>query len=508
MAREIAVPLELEEERSMRPARWRRLLRTARHHPLGVFGLLCIGLLFFCGIFADLIVPFNPETKTVRTQTLGELTAAIGEGDVYIVARGSALDKGTTITLGEELTFVIDLAELPTGGAIVEVERATDVPSGPPLFPGASVCESKTGSGLPCPASGVLGTLSFRLGTDDSSLVVADSKVEDGSTIFLNAEKMTVKSVQPANPGDAVLQMDRGTGGTEAAEHEGGAPIVETAVDTLSSPSWRHPFGTDNLGRDVLSRVIFGARVSLLIGLVAVISGVSAGAFFGVLSGYFGRLIDSLIQRSVDILLSFPAVVLLLAIITVVGDDESSVRKFLAKNTPVPEGEFLNIPNFLDVFIIALAIGLAIATFTARVTRGSVLSIKENVYIDAARAMGASNVRIMARHILPNVLALIVVLASVLLPIAILSEAAISFLGVGVPIPTPSWGADLSGTNRDLALDGFWWPAFFPGLALSLVVLGFNMMGDTFRDISDPRLRGSGLGGGGGGGGGAGRGGI
>jgi peptide/nickel transport system permease protein len=139
------------------------------------------------------------------------------------------------------------------------------------------------------------------------------------------------------------------------------------------------------------------------------------------------------------------------------------------------------------------------------VVRGAVLSIKENVYVDAARAMGASDIRIMRRHIFPNVVALVVILGSVLLPVAILAEATISFLGIGVPIPTPSWGADLSDEkSRQLMLEGYWWPVFFPGFALSLVVLGFNMVGDAFRDLSDPRLRGSGLGGGGSGGGGGG----
>ncbi len=209
-----------------------------------------------------------------------------------------------------------------------------------------------------------------------------------------------------------------------------------------------------------------------------------------------------------DILLAFPAVVFLLAIITVIGDEDSTVRRFLANNTPLPDRDFIGIPNFLDVFIVSLAIGLAVAVFTTRVVRGAVLSIKENVYVDAARAMGASDSRIMMKHIFPNVIALVVILGSVLLPVAILAEATISFLGIGVPIPTPSWGADLSDEkSRQLMLEGYWWPVFFPGLALCLVVLGFNMLGDAFRDLSDPRLRGSGLGGGSGGGGGGGGGG-
>jgi peptide/nickel transport system permease protein len=290
--------------------------------------------------------------------------------------------------------------------------------------------------------------------------------------------------------GQDELTVGRGTGGSVATSHEAGAPLE--AVDAVfEGPSWSHPFGTDSLGRDVLSRTIFGARISLLIGTVSIVFGVTIGAFLGVVSGYFGRFMDSLIQRSVDVILAFPAIVLMLAIVTVIGDEDSAARRFLADNTPVPEGSFLGVPFFLDIFIISLAIGVAVIAGVARVVRGAVLSIKENVYIEAARALGASDARIMWHHIFPNVIALVVILASITLPIAILAEAAISFLGVGVPAPTPSWGADLTGPNRETALSGQWWPVFFPGLALSLIVLGFNMLGDAFRDISDPRLRGA-----------------
>ena len=333
MAREAAVTLELEEERPHRIGAGRRIILLARQHPLGVFGLLCVGLFFFCGFFADVIAPYDPQA--------------------------------------------IDFQHLK------------------------------------------------------------------------------------------------------------------------EAPSLAHPFGTDRLGRDVLSRTIFGARISLLVGVVSVAVGISIGSFFGMLSGYFGKLVDSIIQRGVDILLAFPAVVLLLAIITVIGDEDSAFRKFLARDTPVPEGTFLGVPVFLDIVVIAVGIGVAVSVGTCRIVRGAVLSIKENVYIDAARAMGASDRRIMRRHIFPNIAALVVVLGTIFLPIAILAEAAISFLGIGVPDPTPSWGADLTGPNRqDATNNGIWWVVFFPGLALSLVVLGFNMLGDAFRDITDPRLRG-GLGGGG-----------
>lgn len=273
-------------------------------------------------------------------------------------------------------------------------------------------------------------------------------------------------------------------------------PDAIQAGPVKEAPTLEHPFGTDRLGGDVFSRTIFGARIAMLIGLTSVIIGMSLGSTIGIISGYFGGFVDSLIQRFVDAMLAFPAVVLLLAIIAVIGDEDSAVRRFLSDSTPVPQGTVWGVPNFLDIFVISIGIGIAIAVGSARVVRGAVLSLKENVYIEAARAMGASDFRIMRRHILPNVLALIVVLGTIFLPIAILAEAAISFLGIGVPQGTPSWGSDMAGPNRDDAINrGIWWVVFFPGFALSLVVLGFNLLGDSFRDISDPRLRGSGMGG-------------
>ena len=268
-------------------------------------------------------------------------------------------------------------------------------------------------------------------------------------------------------------------------------------VDAIQeAPSADHPFGTDRLGRDVMSRSIFGARISLMVGLISVIIGTFIGTFFGVLSGYTGKWVDSIIQRFIDVLLAFPAVVFLLVIITVIGDEDSAFRRFLNDHTPVPQGEFLGVPVFVDIFVIAVAIGVAVSVGTARVVRGAVLSLKENVYIEAAQAMGASDARIMRRHIFPNVAALVVVLGTIFLPIAILAEASISFLGIGVPTGTASWGADLNENRRDAISGGIWWAVFFPGLALSMVVLAFNLMGDAFRDLSDPRLRGGGPGGG------------
>ena len=296
-----------------------------------------------------------------------------------------------------------------------------------------------------------VGELAAAIGPADKEFDILNFTGNTGSVLDVDDEKMA--SFHPLESGDVTtVNVQRGNGATEPVEHSSGAVISSTRIDKLSEPSAKHLFGTDRLGRDVLSRTIFGARISLLIGFVAIAMGVTIGTFFGVLSGYFGGFIDMLIQRFVDMLLAFPAVVLLLALIAVIGDEDSAVREFLADNTPIPQGSFLGVPVFLDIFVVALVIGVAVAVGTARIVRGAVLSLKENVYIEAAQAMGASNVRIMWRHIFPNVAALVVVLASVFLPIAILAEAAISFLGVGVPDPTPSWGADLTGPNREDAL--------------------------------------------------------
>ena len=411
MAQEAAVPLEVTEKIRPRISPVRRALILSRQHPLGVMGLLFVGMLLVAGLFSELLAPYDPLANNHVTRAVGELTSSIGP--------------------------------------------------------------------------------------DDKQIEVANFGAGANSVLDVDNEKMTVYYVVSQSGRTAVLEVLRGNAGTTKESHEAGTGLTSTRIDKLSGPSTTHPFGTDAVGQDVLSRTIFGARISLLIGFVAISIGVTIGTFFGVLSGYFGGVVDMLIQRIVDMILAFPAVVLLLAIIAVIGNEDSNVRQFLADSTPIPQGSFLGVPKFLDVFVVALGIGLAVSVATARIVRGAVLALKENVYIEAARAMGASDARIMWKHIFPNVAALVVVLASVFLPIAILAEAAISFLGVGVPYPTPSWGADLTGPNRDDALEGYWWPVFFPGLALSLIVLGFNMLGDAFRDISDPRLRG-GMGAGGG----------
>jgi peptide/nickel transport system permease protein len=266
----------------------------------------------------------------------------------------------------------------------------------------------------------------------------------------------------------------------------------KVSANIRESPSFEHPMGTDRLGRDVMSRTIWGARISMFIGVVAVVLGSVWGTFFGIMSGYFGKIVDSVIQRIIDMLLAIPPLVLLLAIISVTKDEESKVYKVL-EWMPIPEGTFLGMPSFLQLLVLCFGFSIAVAVGMARVVRGAVLSLKENMYIEAARSMGASDKRIMMQHILPNVLALVVVLSTIFLPLAILAEAAISFLGLGVPQPTASWGADLTGNNQNDAINReIWWVVFFPGLALSLTVLAFNMIGDSLRDISDPRLRGGG----------------
>lgn len=234
-------------------------------------------------------------------------------------------------------------------------------------------------------------------------------------------------------------------------------PLAQDAP-ALARPSLSHPFGTDLLGRDVFSRVVHGARVSLGIGFAAVTIGVLGGCLLGVVSGYFGGTVDYLVQRLVEVILAFPLLILLLVIVAAVG---ASVQNVI------------------------LVIGVVMAPFMSRIVRAIVLAEKELPYIEAARALGASDTRILFRHLLPSVFPLAAILASITLGGVIMAEAGLSFLGLGVPPPDPSWGADLSGNARSYFQHAPWL-AIFPGLALSLTILGANLLAEAVRDVVDP----------------------
>ena len=232
----------------------------------------------------------------------------------------------------------------------------------------------------------------------------------------------------------------------------------------MKAPSPQFWMGTDNLGRDIWSRVVYGARVSVTVGFGAVLIANILGASIGITSGYFGGRYDIGVQRVVDAWQSFPFLVVILSIMAVLG------------------------PGLLNV---VLALGSVGAANASRVIRGATLSVVENAYIESARAIGCGHLRIMVRHVLPNVAGTIIVLATIGLGAFILAESALSFLGFGVPPPYPSWGAMLSGAGRSFFYDAPWM-AIYPGLAISLTVFGFNMLGDALRDVLDPRLRGAG----------------
>jgi peptide/nickel transport system permease protein len=229
----------------------------------------------------------------------------------------------------------------------------------------------------------------------------------------------------------------------------------------FNAPSMEHWLGTDEFGRDMLTRLIYGARIALFIGLVAAFVGSTAGAILGVFSAYMGGKVDLIVQRVMDVMLAFPLLILALAIVSVLGR---------------------SLPN------VVLAIAIPIIPRTTRIVRSSALSVKENVFVEAARAVGSQHWRVMARHILPNVMAPYLIMLTAQLGNAILVEASLSFLGLGTAEPTPSWGLMLSGSAASYA-EKAPWVAIFPGLAITLAVFGFNLFGDSLRDALDPKLR-------------------
>ncbi|MDR7418107.1 MAG: ABC transporter permease [Armatimonadota bacterium] len=237
-------------------------------------------------------------------------------------------------------------------------------------------------------------------------------------------------------------------------------PLVVSPADRLLPPSLGHLFGTDVLGRDVATRILFGARISLLTGLISVTIAILIGVPLGLVSGFYGGLADRLLMRLVDLMLTFPGILLALVIIAILGP---------------------------DLFNAMLAVGISASPTYGRVVRATVLSAKSQTYVEAARATGCTNARIMLRHILPNTVAPIIVLGTLGVAGAIIAAAALSYLGLGARPPEPEWGALLSEGRNYLRVA--WWMTTFPGLAIMTAVLSINLLGDGLRDALDPRLR-------------------
>ena len=235
-------------------------------------------------------------------------------------------------------------------------------------------------------------------------------------------------------------------------------PIARNVPESMLAPSPRHWLGTDPLGRDQLSRVLYGGRLSLYVGLASVVLSMAIGVPVGLASGYFGGIVDGTLMRIVDLILAFPGIIFAIWLVAMLGP---GINQVILANA------LFNMPSF------------------ARIIRGSVLTMKESEYVYAARSLGANDLHILAAHILPNVVAPIVVLASLTVSDAVLTAASLSFLGLGSQPPTPEWGAMLSDGRPFLR--NAWWLSLFPGLMLTLTVLGSNIVGDGLRDALDPR---------------------
>lgn len=237
-------------------------------------------------------------------------------------------------------------------------------------------------------------------------------------------------------------------------------PVKVNIPDRLQAPNLRHPFGTDQYGRDILARVVYGGRVSLVMGAVPIGLAALVGTLLGLIAGYYGRWVDLLIMRVIDVWVAFPTILLAMAVVAILG------------------------PGMVNIMI---AVGIAWIPYYARMVRGSVLEAREQVYIEAARVLGLSGARMMFRHILPNVVAPIIVMSSMGIGGAILTGASLSFLGMGPQSPTPEWGVILSDGRQFIRVAT--WIGLFPGLAIAITVLAANLLGDGLRDLLDPRMR-------------------
>jgi len=238
-------------------------------------------------------------------------------------------------------------------------------------------------------------------------------------------------------------------------------PYLGDYGQQFSRPSAEHWFGTDEFGRDVLSRIMYGARIALFVGFSTSLIGCTLGAVLGVVSAFWGGHVDLLLERLMDILLAFPGLILALAIASILGP---------------------------AVHNVVIAISIPVIPRVARVVRAAAMSVKENVYVEAVQALGASRWRVILQHIIPNVAAPYIIMLTATLGASILAEAALSYLGLGAAEPTPSWGLMLSGSAPSYA-EKAPWIALFPGIAISLGVFGFNLFGDSLRDALDPKLR-------------------
>ena len=467
--------LDDAQERIKGDSLWADSFRRLRRNRMAVLGIIIILINIIAAVFAPIVAPHDPFQQTLENNNAAPQWVI----DLFPSMRS----RDENITIGRGWNALVQTGDTVETGQILMVrDKDGEVEY---TIENGTATDNATGEEISVRRANMNGTVFVNAG----SVVIGAKEAAQ----FPLTEGLTpaVENEQAIEAGDVLAARDDSVNSIEAP-FAGTAYVTEEAI-VLQQDNSRgyvkvsseYPLGADSLGRDLLSRLIYGARISLMVAFVGPLVSLIVGVIIGLVAGFFGGWVDTLIMRIVDVVYAFPS---LLFIILLMAFFRGSVNE-----DAITPGTFAYFMSEIDrgmggMFFIFIGIGLTSWTGLARLTRGQVLSVRENEYITAARSLGTSNWKIMTQHVLPNILGPIIVSETLTIPTYIRYEAFLSFIGLGVNPPTPSWGMMISeGTN---SLVAYPFQTLFPAIALFLIMFAFNFLGDGLRDALDPRMRG------------------